>query len=191
MGGGIKLTDCKNGVIRNVKVSGDVPTAVLLQNTSNCRIEGLTTNQNAGPRTFKQKVGRNEACPCGSGEKYKRCCGGFENMSTGIRSTDSQFVVRKANIVADVGIDLVRSKAKIDELNHASPTAPDLESVLKAMTVRPPEELVQSALEQAKNEGTTEGLSYTKLKQWCDTQGVNAGMWMQLVAAIGIAVFGG
>jgi SEC-C motif-containing protein len=23
-----------------------------------------------------RKVGRNEPCPCGSGEKYKRCCGG-------------------------------------------------------------------------------------------------------------------
>ena len=22
----------------------------------------------------KKKVGRNETCPCGSGEKYKRCC---------------------------------------------------------------------------------------------------------------------
>jgi uncharacterized protein YchJ len=22
------------------------------------------------------KVGRNELCPCGSGKKYKRCCGG-------------------------------------------------------------------------------------------------------------------
>jgi preprotein translocase subunit SecA len=21
------------------------------------------------------KVGRNDACPCGSGKKYKRCCG--------------------------------------------------------------------------------------------------------------------
>jgi uncharacterized protein len=23
----------------------------------------------------EQKVGRNEPCPCGSGEKYKKCCG--------------------------------------------------------------------------------------------------------------------
>ena len=22
-----------------------------------------------------KKVGRNEACPCGSGKKYKKCCG--------------------------------------------------------------------------------------------------------------------
>ena len=32
----------------------------------------------AAAETFRrtsQKVGRNEACPCGSGKKYKRCCG--------------------------------------------------------------------------------------------------------------------
>ena len=23
----------------------------------------------------KQKIGRNEPCPCGSGKKYKKCCG--------------------------------------------------------------------------------------------------------------------
>jgi len=23
----------------------------------------------------RQKVGRNEPCPCGSGRKYKKCCG--------------------------------------------------------------------------------------------------------------------
>jgi uncharacterized protein len=33
----------------------------------------------AAPQTVKResaKVGRNEACPCGSGKKYKQCCGG-------------------------------------------------------------------------------------------------------------------
>jgi uncharacterized protein len=28
------------------------------------------------PRSRTQKVGRNDLCPCGSGKKYKRCCGG-------------------------------------------------------------------------------------------------------------------
>jgi len=27
-------------------------------------------------KTEKQKVGRNDPCPCGSGKKYKKCCGG-------------------------------------------------------------------------------------------------------------------
>jgi uncharacterized protein len=28
------------------------------------------------PRRTASKVGRNELCPCGSGKKYKKCCGG-------------------------------------------------------------------------------------------------------------------
>jgi dihydrodipicolinate synthase/N-acetylneuraminate lyase len=37
----------------------------------------LVTNQTgpARPVTVKGKVGRNEPCPCGSGKKYKDCCG--------------------------------------------------------------------------------------------------------------------
>jgi SWIM/SEC-C metal-binding protein len=27
------------------------------------------------PTTAEKKVGRNEPCPCGSGKKYKKCCG--------------------------------------------------------------------------------------------------------------------
>jgi preprotein translocase subunit SecA len=26
-------------------------------------------------KTADQKVGRNDPCPCGSGKKYKKCCG--------------------------------------------------------------------------------------------------------------------
>lgn len=35
-------------------------------------------NQQGTPDTFvrqERKVGRNEPCPCGSGKKYKQCCG--------------------------------------------------------------------------------------------------------------------
>jgi len=27
------------------------------------------------PQIAEKKVGRNEPCPCGSGKKYKKCCG--------------------------------------------------------------------------------------------------------------------
>ena len=27
------------------------------------------------PREAEKKVGRNDPCPCGSGNKYKKCCG--------------------------------------------------------------------------------------------------------------------
>jgi SEC-C motif-containing protein len=32
-------------------------------------------NPKGNPRRV-EKVGRNEPCPCGSGKKYKKCCGG-------------------------------------------------------------------------------------------------------------------
>ncbi|MBE7081643.1 MAG: preprotein translocase subunit SecA [Clostridiales bacterium] len=41
--------------------------------------ENLQTNQASGPvmpkKTAKQDIGRNDPCPCGSGKKYKNCCG--------------------------------------------------------------------------------------------------------------------
>ena len=39
----------------------------------------VTTNapekQKLQPRTVGEKIGRNDPCPCGSGKKYKKCCG--------------------------------------------------------------------------------------------------------------------
>ena len=34
-----------------------------------------TDNSLSGARTVKKKPGRNDPCPCGSGKKYKKCCG--------------------------------------------------------------------------------------------------------------------
>jgi preprotein translocase subunit SecA len=31
--------------------------------------------ENATVRRTAPKVGRNDPCPCGSGKKYKQCCG--------------------------------------------------------------------------------------------------------------------
>ena len=36
---------------------------------------GYTKNEVIGGKTKKEKVGRNDPCPCGSGKKYKNCCG--------------------------------------------------------------------------------------------------------------------
>lgn len=35
--------------------------------------------QKMKPRKVEKKVGRNEPCPCGSGKKYKNCCGKYQN----------------------------------------------------------------------------------------------------------------
>jgi uncharacterized protein YecA (UPF0149 family) len=34
------------------------------------------------PVRVGRKIGRNEPCPCGSGKKFKRCCGGAESAAT-------------------------------------------------------------------------------------------------------------
>jgi preprotein translocase subunit SecA len=45
------------------------------------RQEFVTSNQGGGEgpkkpaRRETSKVGRNDPCPCGSGKKYKKCCG--------------------------------------------------------------------------------------------------------------------
>ena len=33
------------------------------------------TSKNFNPTSFGKKMNRNEPCFCGSGKKYKRCCG--------------------------------------------------------------------------------------------------------------------
>ncbi|MDI3537120.1 MAG: preprotein translocase subunit SecA, partial [Eubacteriaceae bacterium] len=40
--------------------------------TNEAQIEGNTPG---GQQRKNQKVGRNDPCPCGSGKKYKKCCG--------------------------------------------------------------------------------------------------------------------
>ena len=35
----------------------------------------LLPNGKRKPRTVAKEVGRNEPCICGSGKKYKKCCG--------------------------------------------------------------------------------------------------------------------
>ena len=42
------------------------------QNLSTNRTDGSGAPQ---PRKAKQEIGRNDPCPCGSGKKYKNCCG--------------------------------------------------------------------------------------------------------------------
>lgn len=35
----------------------------------------LSEDEKFGVNIVRSKVGRNQPCPCGSGKKYKRCCG--------------------------------------------------------------------------------------------------------------------
>ena len=31
-------------------------------------------------KTLQEKVGRNDPCPCGSGKKFKKCCGAAADL---------------------------------------------------------------------------------------------------------------
>ena len=62
---GIKKSDCKK--IDNIisKYKNIIPCWTL---------NGYSIQEvNSMPK--KQKIGRNDPCPCGSGKKYKKCCG--------------------------------------------------------------------------------------------------------------------
>lgn len=39
------------------------------------RIDFVESSKKRTPLLLKAKVGRNHTCPCGSGKKYKKCCG--------------------------------------------------------------------------------------------------------------------
>ena len=66
-------------------------------------------------RTPRRKVGRNDPCPCGSGRKYKKCCGGGRSQTGGqnhghdeelsvqyYESLESQFEQREAEGMFEV-----------------------------------------------------------------------------------------
>jgi uncharacterized protein len=54
------------------EAAADIPRAILLLR----KIAQLRASRTSSAyQTRRTKVGRNDPCPCGSGKKYKRCCG--------------------------------------------------------------------------------------------------------------------
>ena len=50
------------------------------QNLERKEVKNVKTNDSQDevkktPKKAKPKIGRNDLCPCGSGKKYKQCCG--------------------------------------------------------------------------------------------------------------------
>ena len=45
--------------------------------------EGRAQQKKTTYRRHAKKVGRNDPCPCGSGKKYKKCCGGPRQSAGG------------------------------------------------------------------------------------------------------------
>ncbi|MGQ9573945.1 MAG: preprotein translocase subunit SecA [Thermoguttaceae bacterium] len=58
------------------EVRQEAPSASEIVSQQQAAIEGTQTAQKPQPiRNRQQRVGRNQPCPCGSGKKYKVCCG--------------------------------------------------------------------------------------------------------------------
>jgi preprotein translocase subunit SecA len=55
-----------------IKTNEELKSAQKTQKVSYNRSEGTEVRK---PATKEKKVGRNSPCPCGSGKKYKKCCG--------------------------------------------------------------------------------------------------------------------
>jgi len=50
------------------------------------------------------KTGRNEACPCGSGKKFKRCCDGKADAGGRLRSRGLAVLLLVVLLIVVVGI---------------------------------------------------------------------------------------
>ncbi len=64
----------------SVELTALLPSAVetlqaYARETEESRRKGSGAESPAKPRRTAVRVGRNETCPCGSGKKYKKCCG--------------------------------------------------------------------------------------------------------------------
>ncbi len=57
----------------------------------------------------KEKVGRNQPCPCGSGKKYKNCCG--STAATANNSTSRALVLLLGSLLLIGTIGFVRAVA--------------------------------------------------------------------------------
>jgi preprotein translocase subunit SecA len=47
----------------------------LLAEASGSLVPGYGLALSAGADSKPEKIGRNDPCPCGSGKKFKKCCG--------------------------------------------------------------------------------------------------------------------
>jgi parallel beta-helix repeat protein len=78
---GIVLKGCKNGVASNNVISGVFDVGIDIDDCENIQTYGNDIDVYSPSKIlrkpiFNRKIGRNEPCPCGSDNKYKKCCGG-------------------------------------------------------------------------------------------------------------------
>jgi preprotein translocase subunit SecA len=70
----LKVIELSNNT-RQWALKGYTPSELLQEENSN------TSKAKIIKMTKSNKIGRNEPCPCGSGKKYKKCCGMNKNVT--------------------------------------------------------------------------------------------------------------
>ena len=64
--------DKKDGILKKLQEFFTGKDDTVLNKKMDKRLEGLKTRGHSFVRCVK--IGRNKACPCGSGKKFKKCC---------------------------------------------------------------------------------------------------------------------
>lgn len=185
MKAGADISDCHSCTF-DMQFSGEMETGANVTNSTNLSFPNFHADikhPNAKDVVRSQKVGRNEPCPCGTGIKYKKCHGAIQ-MSTAIRANNSELKIGTANIVADVGVDMVDSKASVDVYNFYGAQTPALAEILKNLPAQPPAELVKEAIAQLKAGGSPADLEDSKLKKWFKDQGINMAFWASFAVSL-------
>lgn len=62
-------------------------TTVLFESKIFAKTLGYIEEEEGKPKIDATNVGRNEPCPCGSGKKYKKCCGATDNLNVSLNLT--------------------------------------------------------------------------------------------------------
>ena len=69
-----------NSILINLKIFQGIPKSdkmeLIIQKSTELGVKEIEKAYKRSKTVVKEKtVGRNEPCPCGSGKKYKKCCG--------------------------------------------------------------------------------------------------------------------
>ena len=72
------IDDIRESTVRDILTFFPAPkreVKIVRQQVAKPLVEGFDGGKPTPKRAAAQKVGRNDLCPCGSGKKYKKCCG--------------------------------------------------------------------------------------------------------------------
>ena len=144
------------------------------------------------------KIGRNVPCPCGSGDKYKRCHGAIDmgsRKSTGIISVNSSGTFTDTTVIVESGgTGIYREDDRTDFVGATvlvgqNVNIAELISALK-LPADTPHAFMTEAIDQVRESGDAKALSYSKLRMWLLDNGFDMKCWAETAIGIGAAALG-